>query len=126
MSHAAGRKTAAVGVSQKVTDRATSAPIRYPLSATTYLHALPRVAIRARHGGQVAEVDRVRELLLRDLEHRRPGLGLAQEVVADVAVLGDHLAVLRHVLVVVAAEAAFEIEVADVVGVRAPVDLHLR
>src|SRR3954468_19203295 len=117
MSRAAGRKTEAVGVSQKVADRATATPIRYPLSATTYLHALPRVAIGARHRGQVAEVDRVRELLLRDLEHCRSGLGLAEKIVADVAVLGDHLAVLRHVLVVVAAEAAFEIEVADVVGV---------
>src|SRR6266542_1942917 len=101
-------------------ETATLSAIRYPLSATTYLHPLPRMAIGARHRGQIAEVDRVRELLLGDLEHRRSRLGLAEEVVADVAVLGDHLPVLRHVLVVVAAEAAFEIEVPDVVGVRPP------
>src|SRR5438067_10002253 len=58
------------------------------------LHRFPRVAIGARHRGQIAEVDRVRELLLGDLEHRRSRLGLAEEVVADVAVLGDHLSLL--------------------------------
>src|ERR1044071_6327733 len=90
------------------------------------LHRFPGVAIGARHRGEVAEVDGVREILLRHREHRRPRLGLPEEIVADMAVLGDHLPVLRHVLVVVAAEATFEIEVPDVVGVRAPVDLHLR
>lgn len=53
-------------------------------------------------------------------------LGLAENIVADLAVLGNDLAVGGLVLVVVAAETAGSIEVTDVVRVRVPLDLHRR
>lgn len=44
----------------------------------------------------------------------------------DVAVVGDHFAGVADVLAIVTAEAAREIQMADVIGVRLPVGLHLR
>ena len=60
--------------------------------------------------------------------HRAGGnifLFLADDRMAEIAILGDHLPVRRFVLAVMAAEAAGEIEVADVVRVGVPCDLHL-
>ena len=56
------------------------------------------------------------------------GLGFVdgQKVVAEAAVVAEGLAVLRGVAAVVAAEAAGVGHVSDVVGVRAPRDLHIR
>src|SRR5437016_12494903 len=81
------------------------------------LHAVAGMAVSTIHGPQVSEVDGMLEL--------GGGLVVGQEGVADVAVLADAAAVLRHVLVVVAAEAAGRFHVPDVARVRAPVDAHL-
>src|SRR5205085_5253055 len=116
----------AMGMTPRMTPDIPSRPptSQRPYILTRSLHALPRMAVGAVHLPHVAEVHRVLELVLGHLEHRRSRLGLAQDVVADVAVLGDGLAIRGDMLVVVAAEAALEVEVADVVRVRAPVDAH--
>src|SRR4051812_30088124 len=66
------------------------------------------------------------EIILRLLEHRRPCLRLTEHVLAYVSILRHHLPRLVRMLIIVTAEAAGEIEVPDVVGMRSPVYLHLR
>ena len=82
------------------------------------------MAVAAVHLGHVAQVNGVLEADLLHRRHAQPALFLAEHAVAGLAVLGDDLAVGADVLPVVAAEAAVEVEVADVVGMRAPVELH--
>src|SRR5216684_7560618 len=67
---------------------------------------------------QIAQLDRMLEL--------RGGAALAENGVADGAFLTDSFAVRTYVLVIVTAEASQRVEVADIVAVRAPVDVHLR
>ena len=45
---------------------------------------------------------------------------------ADVALVSNNFACIADVLAIVTAEAAREVQVADVVGMRLPVSLHLR
>jgi len=49
-----------------------------------------------------------------------------QQAVTSAAVLRDELAVLRLVIAIVAAKAAWEIQMTEVVGVGAPRDVHVR
>ena len=85
----------AMGMTPRMTPDIPSRPptSQRPYILTRSLHALPRMAVGAVHLPHVAEVHRVLELVLGHLEHRRSRLGLAQDVVADVAVLGDGLAI---------------------------------
>ena len=52
--------------------------------------------------------------------------GVIEDGVADIAVISNGLAGIAYVLSVMATEAAREIEMTDVVGMRLPVGLHLR
>src|SRR5689334_23373726 len=82
------------------------------------------VAVAAVGGADVAQIHRVLE---RNSFNGR-GLGaaflLGENGVADGAILADDFAVGAHVLAVVAAEAPGKVEVANVVGVSLPVNLH--
>src|SRR6476469_1504171 len=83
-----------------------------------FLHAAAGMAVGAVDRTQVAEVDRVFEL-------RGGGIG-GEDGVADRALLTDLSAVGADVLIVVTTETSLRREMADVIGVRAPVDVHLR
>ena len=66
------------------------------------------------------------EWLRRHLRDLRGALNLFQHCVARVAILADDFAVLADVIAIVAAEATLEVEMPDVVGMRLPVQLHVR
>lgn len=57
--------------------------------------------------------------------NRNVALRLIEHRMADVAIRPDHLAAIAEMLAVVTAEAAQIVIVADVIGVCAPVNLHL-
>src|SRR5919112_3711487 len=82
------------------------------------------VARRAVHPREVADVYGVAELAVLNGDGRAAP-GLVEDGVANVALVADDAPVVGLVLAVVAAEAALIIEVAQVVGVRLPVGLHL-
>lgn len=75
--------------------------------------------------GQPSKINRVLE---------RPGLRvffgrsgrIIDYCVADIAIIPDYLSGIAHVLAIVATEATRRIEVANVVGMRLPICLHLR
>src|ERR1035437_9572279 len=76
---------------------------------------------------RVADVHRMAELDSPERHTRRVLLGLLREHdVARVAVVGEHLAALRDVLAVVAAETPEEVHVPDVVRKRLPARPHRR
>src|SRR5664279_6627119 len=83
------------------------------------------VAIGAVHSGQVSNVNRVLESLS---WHRRDLCAtflLIHHRMAGVAVFADHLAVLAHVVTIVAAETALIVHVPDVIGMGLPIHLHV-
>src|SRR5689334_2176965 len=84
------------------------------------------VAVTAVGGADVAQVHRVFERYPRNGGGLGAAFLLGEDGVADGAILADHLSVGAHVLAVVAAEAAGKVEVADIVGVSLPVNLHFR
>src|SRR5512146_1499389 len=85
------------------------------------------VAIGAIDLGHVAEIDRVLKLhAFRRSLYFFSILRLRQQGVAGIAVLADDLAILAHVVAVMAAKTTLEIEVADIVRMGLPAHLHLR
>src|ERR1700730_6208834 len=58
--------------------------------------------------------------------HAEAAFFLSYECVTDIAIPAYHFSFRTHVLAVVAAETAVEIEMAEIVGMRLPVQLHLR
>src|ERR1019366_6256431 len=82
------------------------------------------MAIGAVHRGQVAEVNRVLEGLGWQRGDLRATFLLIHHRMAGVAVLADDLAVLAHVVAIVAAETALIVHVPDVIRMRLPVHLH--
>lgn len=84
------------------------------------------VAVGAGHGGHIAQIHWMLELDAGQRGKVHGFLLLDEDGVAEVAVLRDDFAFRTDVVVVVAAKAAVEVEVADIVGMSAPVDLHFR
>jgi hypothetical protein len=54
------------------------------------------------------------------------GSSLCHNTVAEIAIHWDSSAILSRVVIVMTAEAAIKLKVADMVGICAPFDLHLR
>jgi hypothetical protein len=75
--------------------------------------------------GKRTQIDRVLKWSRLRIFFGRPGRVIDHRV-ADVAVVGDYFAGVAHVFAVVTAEAAREIEMADVVWMGLPIGLHLR
>ena len=82
------------------------------------LHSAAGVAVGTVDSPQIAKIDGMLELRIR--------LVFSQDAVTDRAFLADLLTVLADVLIVMTAETSAGHEVTDVVGMRAPVDLHFR
>src|SRR5205823_3424315 len=84
------------------------------------------VAVVAADLGEIAEIDWMLEV---DLLQGRSGHAtflLLGEGVASVAILADHFAILAYVLPIMAAETSAGVEMAEVVGMGLPVQLHFR
>src|SRR5947209_370036 len=79
------------------------------------------VAIVATHLGDIAEVDGMLKVDPLDRRSGYSSLLLLGHGVTGVAILADHLAILAHVLPVVAAETPARIEMAQVIGMGLPV-----
>ena len=73
----------------------------------------------------ISDIDRMNEFR-HALSGRDVLLGLVEDVVTDLAILGNYLSIGALMFVVMAAETAGSIEVTDVVRVGAPLDFHLR
>src|SRR6185437_11031774 len=86
----------------------------------------PGMAVAAIDCAYVAQVYRMFEGRSFNSRGLRAALLLAENGVADSAILANHLPVRAHVLSVVAAKAAGKIEMPDVIRVGLPVNLHLR
>src|ERR1035437_7664200 len=85
------------------------------------------VTVRAVDSREIAKVDRMLEGDPGSGGHERLRAFLLREHgVAGIAIFADGLACLAQMVAVVTAEAAREIKMPDIVGMRAPVDFHLR
>src|SRR5512142_1919667 len=83
------------------------------------------VAIAAAYGRQVTEIYGVLEGHAFRIQRSGDSFLLAQDRVAGIAFLGNDLALGAHVLAIMTTETTGEVEVADVVVMGFPVQLHL-
>lgn len=97
------------------------------LSGTQMVSHTPAgVAVATRHRLQIADIHGMNESRCGSAGNNRlVGFGLRQYGVACVATLGNDLAVGAYMLSVVAAETSGKVIMANIIGVRAPIDLHV-